>query len=193
MKKQIKQEETAIILPDEANTVITIKTPEDMPRAVSILSTLNKYLDKLIEDREKITRPINLALKEIRSKYKPFETKLENKIAEIRQEMTQFQTRQIAIQAKKEQDLADKVVSGQISIEKAAEKISKMPEVITNTETPEGSIKFKGVKKFEVTSLQDLPLEYHLANEVKIRAEMTAGKELPGVRYYVEQVPYNSR
>ena len=55
MPKKIIKEETSITLPDEASVAITINKPEDMPRAVSILSVLNKALDALIADREKIT------------------------------------------------------------------------------------------------------------------------------------------
>ena len=196
MVKKIKEtpkEETAITLPDEASVAITINKPEDMPRAVSILSVLNKALDNLTEDRERITKPLNAALKEVRAKYKPFETKLENKIAEIRGEMTEFQTRQVAIQAKKEAELADKVASGAISIEKAADKLNVLPEIVTNTETSEGSVKFKEVKCFEITDISKLPIEFHVADMVKIRAAMIDGKELSGVRYFSEQRPYNSR
>jgi len=192
MKKQIK-EETSIVLPDEATTTITIKTAEDMPRAVSILSVLNKALDNLQADREKITKPINAALKEVRAKYKPFETKLENKIAEIRGEMISFQTKQVQIQAKKESDLAEKVASEKISIESAADKLNALPEVINNTEVAEGSVKFREVKCFEVQDLSLIPIEFHLPNEVKIRAAMTAGTQLPGVRYFSEMRPFNSR
>lgn len=191
--KETPREEIQIILPNEANITISIKNPEDMPRAVSILSVLNKALDNLTSDREKITKPLNAALKEIRAKYKPFETKLENKIAEIRGEMTEFQTRQVAIQAKKEADLAEKVASGKLSIEKAADKLNKLPEVQTNTVVDEGSVKFKPQKVFTIASLKDVPIEFHLPNLVAIRANMNEGKELPGVKYKIIQVPYNSR
>lgn len=192
MKKENKQE-TSITLPDEASVAISIKTPEDMPRAVSILSVLNKALDHLIEQKNLLTKPANQILKEVRARYKPYETKLENKIAEIRQEMIEFQTRQVAINAKKEQELAEKVASGKLSIERAADKLNALPEVVNNTEVAEGSVQFKAVKCFSVEDLSKLPLEYHLANDTKIRAEMTAGRELPGVKYWQEQRPYNSR
>ena len=85
------------------------------------------------------------------------------------------------------------MASGQISIEKAADKLNKLPEVITNTEVAEGSVKFREVKCFEVQDLSLVPIEYHTANEVKIRAAMTAGTQLQGVRYFSEHRPFNSR
>lgn len=192
-KKIIEEEKTAIVLPDEAQVVISIKSQEDMTRATAILSTLNKYLDYLTEQKEKLTKPLNSALKEIRSRYKEPETKLENKINEIRRMMTEYQTRQIAIQQKKEAELAKKVEEGKLSIEKASERLNNLPSVPTNTVTNAGSVKFKPIKKFKVVSLAELPIEYHLANESAIRTAMLEGTELQGVQYYVEQVPYNSR
>lgn len=189
----MSKENKEIILPKEASIALSIKNPEDMTKAVSILSVLNKALDHLTEEKEKMTKPINVTLKEIRARFKPYETKLEAKITEIRGEMIKYQTKQVAIQQKKEADLAQKVAEGKISIEKAADKINQLPGIATKTETDNGSVKFKPVKCFEISDISALPLEYHLANEVKIRAAMNEGKELPGVKYWVEQRPYNSR
>jgi len=181
------------MLPKEVSIAILIKSQDDMTHAVSLLSALNKFLDQLTEEKEKLTKPINAALKEIRSRYKVPETKLEDKIAEIRSAMTTYQTKQVALQAKKEDKLAEKLASGEIDIEKAADALSRIPALISKTDTNEGSVKFMPVKCFEVLNLSALPIEYHLANEVKIRAAMKEGIELPGVRYFVEQRPYNSR
>ena len=191
------KKETSIILPNEVSialkTVVSIKQPEDMAVATSTLSTLNKALDYLTEQKEKLTKPANQILKETRARYKPYETQLENKINEIRSLMTAFQTKQIAIQQKKESDLAAKVAAGTISIEKAADKLNKLPELVNNTVTDAGSVKFKPVKKWSIVDLSKLPIEYHLPNESMIRTAMNDGKELPGVKYFVEQIPYNSR
>lgn len=47
---------------------------------------------------------------------------------------------------------------------------------------------FKRVKK---SDLNDIRIE-ELANETAIRNAMVANLELPGVRYYTEQVPINN-
>lgn len=185
--------EKQIVLPEEVKQIVLIKSQEDLMQATTVLSKLNQALDFLTEQKEKLTKPINTALKEIRARYKEPETILEAKISEVRRLMTEYQTKQMAIQAKKEEKVAEKLANGDISIEKATDAISKLPAVPSKTETEAGSVKFKPVKKFEVMSIGELPIEYHLANESKIRQAMGEGIELRGVRYYVEQVPYNSR
>ena len=186
MPKKIKEDkkETSITLPDEASVAIIIKDETDMSKATSVLSVLNKYLDELTRQKELLTKPLNAALKEIRSRYKVPEEKLESKINEIRKMMISYKTEQVQLQAKKEQELAEKVANGKISIEKAADKLNKLPEVIKNTEVAEGSVKFKPVKCFEVVDMALLPIELHLPNTFEIRARMISGIEEPGVKYW---------
>ena len=188
------KKETAITLPKEATAkFVAIKTQDDLQKAVSILSVLNKTLDLLTEKKEMLTRPINVALKEIRARYKEPETILQGKIDEVRALMTDYQTKQVALQEAKESKLAEKLASGEISIEKATDKLSKLPDIAKRTESDDGSVKFKSVKKFEVVDLAKLPIEYHEANLVLLRADMLKGVEVSGVRYFTEQVPFNSR
>lgn len=193
MPKKTTTEISLPKLPREASIVLTIKTQEDLTEATRILSVLNKTLDYLTEQKELLTKPLNATLKEIRARYKEPETILETKIADIRQLMIEYQTKQVALQQAKEAKIAESLAKGNISIEKATDKIAKLPEIVTSAQSDEGSIKFKPVKKFEVVSLADLPIEYHMADESKVRSSMNGGVELPGVRYWVEQVPYNSR
>lgn len=185
--------EKAIALPPEVNQLVQIKSQEDLTEATKLLSFLNRTLDDLTEQKEKLTKPINAALKEIRSRYKLPESILEQKIGEIRQEMTSYQTKQVALQQKKEEKITDQLASGKISIEKATQKVENLPTVSKKTETDEGLVQFKPVEKFEVISLKDLPIEYHVANETAVRKAMQEGNKLPGVKYWIEQVPYNSR
>ncbi len=187
------KKETAMIMPSEVTKVITIKTPEDLTEATSTLSVLNKALDFLTEKKKKLTKPANEILAEVRARYKEPETLLKNKIEEIRAMMTAYANKQDAIAERKEEKITEKLASGDISIEKAADALSKLPEAPKNVATDEGSVKFKPVPKCEVEDLSKVPLEYHKADDVKIRAAMLEGTKLPGVRYWIDQVPYNSR
>ncbi len=172
-----------------------IKTPEDMSAAVNVLSTLNQTLDRLTEDKEKLTKPINELLKEIRGRYKPFELKLEEAIEKVRKAMITYQTEQKRI-AKIEED---KIIArigegkGKLKVETAIRKMEEVDKPDQKVSTEAGLVKFKTVKKFEVEDVSKLPKEYILANEVAIRKAMTEGKEVSGVRYFTEEVPFNTR
>jgi len=174
---------------------IVIGSPEDMRNATEILSKLNVFNDRLIEDKERITKPLNAALKEIRAKYKPMEEKLGDAITVIRDKMETYQiaaTRKL----KEEQDkIAARIGEGKgkLKIETAVAKMDHLDVPEKNIEGDTGSVSFVTVKKFEVTDLSLVPIEYHLANEVAIRKAMKDGNELPGVRYFEEQSVRNSR
>lgn len=177
---------------DQALSII-IKKPADMVIATEILSKLNSFNDRIAEEREKVTKPLMEALKAERARWKPAESANEEAINYVRKEMTRYQTEQIAIQKAKEQAIAAKVSKGEIELDKAVAKIEKIKAPADNIATTAGDVQFVEVKKFEVVDISKLPIEYHLSDEVKIRAKLKQGVELPGVRYWTEQVPRNYR
>lgn len=174
---------------------LEITDEESKEAATVILSTLNKRNDRITEEKEKITKPLNQALKVERARWKPVETILEEGISIIRTKLTRYQTEA----ARKAQEEAAKIASrvgegrGHLSAERAVAKIAAIDAPSHTTETDQGAIRFKTVKKFEVMDMTLLPIEFHLADETGIRTAMRNGTELPGVRYFTEQVPDNIR
>lgn len=174
---------------------LKIATPEDVKNATTFLSTLNKFNDKITSEKEKVTKPLNQALKAERERWKPLETKLEVAIALVRRGLTDYQTKAVAAQRVAEKKIVDRVGEGKgkITPETAIRKLDEVATPDQTVATEAGAVQFRAVKKFEVMDLTMLPIEYHLADETKIREAMKQGNELPGVRYYEEQVPYNTR
>ena len=172
----IEKEASPLVAKAEA---IEIKTPMALDLAVGLLSDLNKFVDRITEEKEKVTKPLNEALKAERGRWKHLETAYEVAIALLRTKMTAYQT----FKKNEAEKIAERVSNGKMKIETAVNKLATL-------DTPT-SAKFREIKKFEVISLKDLPLEYHLANEVAIRKAMGEGVEIKGVRYFVEEVPVN--
>lgn len=174
---------------------LVIDNARTMEQAVEYLSQANKFLDAVVEDKEKLTKPINQVLKDIRAKYKPLETGLEGVISMLRSKMTRYQTDAEAKRIEDEEAIANRVGNGKgkIKVETAVRKIDELDTVESKVEGASGSVSFRKVRKFEVINVAMLPSDYIMADEVAIREAMKAGKELPGVRYYDEQVPFNSR
>ena len=164
-----------------------------MGNAVEMLSKANKLLDRITEERERITKPLNEALKAERSRWKPIETVLNEAIDSIRAKMSSYQTAQIASQRASESKIADKLSSGSISLEKAITKIEgiTVPEVKVATEA--GSVSFKEVKRFRITDKAKIPLEFMIPDEKTITEAMRSGEFIEGIEYYTEQVPINRR
>lgn len=174
---------------------LKIETPEGMRSATVFLSNLNKANDKVTAEKEKVTKPLNEALRAERNRWKPVETKLAEAIALVRGVMTKYQTESVKKQKEEEAKIAARVGEGKghLTAETAVRKMEEIeaPEEVVATEA--GSVQFRSVMKFEVMDITMLPKEFLLPNEVKIRENMKQGNTIPGVRYYEEQVPYNSR
>ena len=178
----------------EAQSII-ITSPKDMSAAVSFLSKLNVQLDRITTEKEKVTKPLNEALKAERGRWKPLETVLESAIASVRTVITRYQTEESKRAAESAAKIAARVGEGKghLKAETAIKKLSEIDKPEERVATDEGTVKFREVQKFAVEDMSKLPIEYHLADEVKIRAVMREGKELSGVRYWTEQSPINMR
>lgn len=171
---------------------IKIVYEQSLTKATEVLSQANKYAKQLEEDKQKITKPINDALKEIRARYKPLETKLEDIILSIRKSMTSYQTEQMRLQKIEEEKIANRVAKGTLKVETGIKKLEELPQTANKIATTSGKIAFKTVKKFEVIDITLIPHKYLITNDTAIRDAMKAGIELPGCKYFEEQVPINN-
>lgn len=184
---------------------VTITGPKQMTDAVGLLSTLNKKLDLLKADRKKITAPIKASVKEIESRYKPSETMLSEAIETLRKMISGYQTESKRLAEEEEARIAARVGEGKGKL-KAETAIAKMGEIERPEEhvaTDAGSVKFRTDRKFQLESFDDLPnfikgkiftlaIEKGIVDQV-LRAELKTGKEYPGVKYWDEETPINSR
>lgn len=193
----LRKETSPIIEGARSLKIVDAKT---MGEAAEMLTTINKSLDRITAEKEKITKPLNQALKAERARWKPLEDLHEETIAALRRNMSVYQTKQKKIADAKAQKLADRVDRGTMKPETAVRKIDEIDAPAQSVATEEGLVKFKTVKKFEVIDLNALAEyrdaqgnAYVLADETKIRKAMHAGVEVAGVKYFTEQEAVNLR
>lgn len=174
---------------------LEITDKSSMAIAVEDLSRVNKYLDSVIKYKEKKTKPLNELKKAILAETKPLESILEDLVSQIKGKMTTYQTEQVRIQKEEEDKIASRIGEGKgkLKVETAVKQIDALDTPETSVTSDSGKVMFKTVKRFEVVDMSLLPLEYHVADDFKIRDAMKAGIEVAGVRYYEEQVPINFR
>jgi hypothetical protein len=166
-----------------------------LPEGVLLLSKLNQTLDSIELEEDTITAPAQAIIKRERERWAPFKKPLKASIDALRLKMTQYQT----LARKQEQEAKDAIAArvkegrGNLTMETALNKMDAVETPESRVATSQGSVSFRKVQKFEVVDLKLVPIEYVVANEVAIRGAMKAGKEVPGVRYFEEEVPYNTR
>lgn len=174
-------------------STISIVDEASMLEAAGVRTSLKDLLKKVVDHKEKKTKPLNQALKEIRAETKPLETAIEDALDTLNRKMTVYQT-----EAEKKADIerakiAERVGEGKGHL-KPETAVAKMAEVDAPA-AQVGGVKFTTARKFEVMDVVILLTEneagstYVEANEAAIRKAMYAGIELKGVRYFTEKVP----
>lgn len=176
-------------------TELEIIDAASMTQATEMLSVLNKKNDQITDEKEKITKPLNQALKVERSRWKPLETTLEEAIGIVRRKMSAYQTEAKRIADIEAAKIAARVGEGRgkLTPETAVRKLGEIDAPAATVASDAGSVAFRTVKHFEVMDFSALPDNYKLADESAIRTAMKQGVEVPGVRYYETQEPVNSR
>lgn len=175
---------------------IKIANAKDMTEATSLLSKCNKFLDAVVAEKEKITQPMNAALKEVRDRYKPTEKVLEEAIDAIRSEMSIYQTAEMKRIKEEEAKIAERVKPGKGNLS-AETALKKMEEIEKSAEdkivTDDGKLSFRADYVVKIMDITFIPYEYLLPNEKMIKEALKEGKEVPGAILEEVMIPINKR
>lgn len=210
-KNMQKNDKVVAVIEKEAEPIIReaqkleIKSAKDMQGATEILSRLNTVLDRVTEEKEKVTKPLNEALKAERSRWKPIEELYGGVIDTLRKRMIAYQTEQKRIADAEAAAIASRIKPGKgnLSIEKGVEKLKEIEKPAERVATDAGTVKFKTVRKARFRPLADFAhveelvklakAGYIVWDEAKARRAALDGEKLYGVEVYEEQVPTNFR
>lgn len=197
-KKEVSLE---VQMKDELATVkktinsFKIVKAEDMLEATTLLSNYNKHLKAITTEKEKVTKPINEALKAERARWKPIEDELNEAIAYIRNSMSAWQT----AEKKREQEEESKIASrigegkGKLKIETATNKMAEIERAPEKHSTDAGLVKFRTDKKLKITNEILIPREYLVVDERKVLDALKAGVSIAGAEIEEIQTPINFR
>jgi hypothetical protein len=193
IQKELVPIEKVVSLVSKKVADLVIKDATSMATASEYRSQLKEYAKSIKDKKSEVLDPLNETLKKFKSWFKPLEDKCEANLDIIDGKMITYQSEKIAKEKAQEAKIVAKMESGTIDMDKAVDKLANINRVDKKVETESGSTSFIPVPCFEVVDIALLPIGYHIPDEVKIRAAMKSGAELPGVRYWVEQRPRNSR
>jgi len=195
-EKELKKVQLNVTKVATNSLALEIKNEKDMSQATELLSQLNLKASEVKKDKEKLTKPLNTVLKDIRGRYKPMETQLEKGIKHIRSVMGIYQTE------KEEQAEAEreKIVArvgqgrGKLKVETAVSKMAEVTGADVKVAGESGSVTFK--KDYEIISVnkREVPEDFLIVDEVGIRKLLNAGsEEVAGVVAKKIKVPINRR
>jgi hypothetical protein len=179
----------------ELAQTLTIKDGEDMKRAVEVLSTLNRFNDQITEEKEKITVPLNDALKVERNRWRPLQTMYEESIEALRTTMGIYQLKIVKQQRESEQKIAARVGEGRgkLSIETAVRQLSEVEVAQKNVATSVGDVQFRESQILKIIDVSLIPREYLIVNEKLLLEDLKAGKIIAGATTELKMTPVNFR
>lgn len=167
---------------------LEITSDESLKLATDELSGIKTYAKSLKAEKEKLTKPARDIIKWAQERFRPLEDSLKNAEIYIKTKMLQYHKEVREKAEKEEAQIAGRVERGTIKFETGVRKMGEVNQVQTTSQGDTGVATTKKIKKVEITNQALLPREYLIPDTVLIRKDALAGKEIPGVRVYEEEV-----
>lgn len=172
-----------------------ITDTESMAQGVTLLSTINKSLDRIVAEKEKVTKPLNEALKAERDRWKPMETVLSDAIDAVRSQMSTYQTNAAKLAKEQEEAIAARVAPGKgnLSMATAIKKMDAVEQPEAQVATDAGLVKFRTTQVLKITDETKIPRHYLTVNEKLLLEDLKKGVSVYGAEIEEKQVPVNFR
>lgn len=170
---------------------LSVTDKDTMAKASELRSSVKKYLKDLTEEKERVTKPLNEALKAERARFKPLEEKAEAILAHLDREMSSYQTAEAKRVAEEEAKIAARIGEGKGKL-KMETAVAKLAAIDTPDNTV-GGTRFVTDYEVVVTDLKVIP-EMYLKIEVKtmlVKQSLKAGMKIPGVELREIKRPVN--
>jgi hypothetical protein len=189
---EIKKEVSPLVAKAQA---VTIMSADDMKEATVLLSVVNKKLDAITAEEEKVTKPLNEALKAERARWSPMKTILKDAVSVLRTKMSAYQTAETKRAQEEKARIASRIGDGKgkIKMETAVRKLDEVDSPDTKVQTDAGALTFRATPTLKITDTHAIPREYLVVDEKKLLDALKAGVSVPGAEIEVIQVPVNRR
>lgn len=176
-------------LENEANA-LAVTNQEEYEKAIDLVARMKAFSKSVKERKEAITKPLNEALRNVRSMFQPVEDELENAEAEIKGKLLEYKREQDRIAQEKAEKIADRVERGTMTLATGEKRIEEVQQQSpgTHTKTAVGQIQIRRVRKVQITDEMAIPRKYLVPDLGAIRRDALAGIEIPGVETYDEEI-----
>lgn len=174
---------------------IKITSPKIMAEASELLSKINKKGDAIKAEKEKVTKPLNQALKAEQARWKPAEDAIKKAVSHLRVEMGSYQT----LLVKKSEETKNIIIGrigsgkGKLKIETASKQLSEVDAPEAKVETESGSISFRDDYEVTVVDKHLIPVEFLEVDFTAIKKALKNGDIIHGVTFTTIKVPVNRR
>jgi hypothetical protein len=194
MTKELAIQKEVSPLVKKAESLV-IESPKDMSKASEMRTTLKKMANTIKTEKDKVMRPLLDAVSAERNRWSEAEKTIDTALKMTDRKMIDYQTEQQRIADEEAEKIAARVGEGKgkLKPETASTKIAELDKPETFVQASVGGTKFRPEARCEAEDITQIPFEYLVPDMVKIRAAMKNGIQIPGVRYFTEQIPVNVR
>lgn len=188
----IQQELSPVVVKAKA---IVVKDQKSMESASLMLSELNKFADRIDEEKQKVLKPLNTARTAEINRWKPVLGPIEEATDYLRKTISMFQTAEIKRAREEEARIAERVGEGKgkLKVETAVQKIENIARPEAQVATEAGLVKFREDKVLKITDETKIPREYLVVDEKKLLEALKGGITVPGAELDIKMVPVNFR
>ncbi len=166
-----------------------ITTPEQNVLVTALKAKLKEIGKRIKERKEKITKPLNEALRSARSLFAPIEAQYEAADIIVGRKLLDYKQKIEAENMANEAKIAARVEKGTMRLDTAEKKIEAMPQIQKMTNTEHGRVQFRKIKKIRITNENLLPEKYWVIDMVELRKDAlnTPYIQIAGCEVYEEE------
>lgn len=136
--------------------------------------------------KDAIVRPLNTALKEVRTLFAPVEERLATSLNALKAAMTTYDREVQRRLAQRETALAEAVDEGRITEAQAAIRVAR-----TAARLGAGNLPMRTVRRVVIDDPAKVPQRYWVIDEVLVRKDALDGKLIPGVSVVEDRIAVN--
>ena len=173
---------------DKTAGSLTITTPEQNVLVIERKAKLNKLGKEVKAEKEKATKPLNEALRTVRSWWAPLEEMIEEGEKIFSRALLTYKSKVEEEARKKEAQIAARVEKGTMRLDTAERKLEQVQHVEKHADTEFGRVQFRKVKRVRITNPDLVPDEYWIIDQVKLNeAVLRQGIQVLGTEIFEEE------
>lgn len=176
----------ALVTRSSRDLVLRPTTTAEASTAASQFKQLKELEKRIKDEQDKITKPLNEALKNARALFAPFFDRTATLIASVRKGLGEYDAGVQAALDKQRAKLERKVQAGTITEDDAKVAVTRAAVAKGAGVVPTTTHRVVVITKPEV-----VPDRYWVLDEVLIRKEALAGRKIPGVEVREEKLVVN--
>ena len=172
---------------------IVINSQPTFEKAVEKLKEIKEIKKIVNEKKESITKPLNEALKNIRSLFKPIEDKIDIIENYLKAETLKYNQKLLAEQRKREEEAIKKIEEEQAKGKSLDEiNIDKIAKPIINITQKVEAIRTRKIKELNIINEQLIPRSFLIPNEQAIKQALLAGIKVDGCEMIEREISVNN-